>query len=151
MRTNRILWLACLVVAVTLAPGCQKKAEAPPPTPAPTGPGPFRVASFELGKALTADKKVAAPMTSFGTRDTIYVAIASEGAADSTTLSARWTFQASPTESLLVAQDDQRLAPTGPAQTEFHIMKPTAWPKGPYTVEIAVDGKSAGRKSFDIK
>ena len=150
MRKTRLLWLLSLAVAVLVAPGCQKKAEAPPPPAEPPGPGPFRVVSFELGKALTPDKKVVAPQASFGPRDTIYVAIASEGASTGTALTARWTFQDGK-DTLLVAEDTQQLAPTGPAQTEFHILKPTPWPKGPYAVEVSFDGTSAGRKSFDIK
>ena len=128
--------------------GCQQKREPPPPAATTTpAPPPFKVTGIELGKALTAEKKIAAPLTAFGTRDTIYAVIASEGVSKSTKVAARWTFQ----DTSLVAEDAQDLAPTGPAWTEFHILKPTRWPKGKYAVEVSVDGAPAGRKEFQIQ
>ena len=149
MRRHVSAGLSSLAFAsLLLTVGCQKKAETPPP-PAATTPAPptFKVTGIELGKALSADKKIAAPMTTFGTRDTIFAVIASEGASKSTKVATRWTFQ----DTLVVAQDSQDLAPTGPAWTEFHITKPTRWPKGRYAVEVTVDSVAAGRKEFEIK
>lgn len=146
MRRTVVAGFAILALAGSLAAGCQKKAETPPPVTTPA-PAPFKVTGIELGKSLTADKRVAAPTESFGTRDTIYAVIASEGAAKSATVKARWTYQ----DTTLVAEDTQQLAPTGPAWTEFHIMKPTRWPVGNYAIEVTVDGADAGRKTFSIK
>ena len=148
MRRSVLPGLVSLALAATVVFGCQKKAETPPPAATTTpAPEPFRVTGIELGKTLTADKKVAAPMTTFGTRDTIYAVIASEGAAKSVTLKARWTYQ----DTILVAADSQVVAPTGPAWTEFHILKPTRWPAGSYAVEVTSDGVDAGRKTFAVK
>lgn len=146
MRRTAVAGFAILALAGSLVAGCQKKAETPPPVTTPA-PAPFKVTGIELGKNLTADKRVAAPTESFGTRDTIYAVIASEGAAKSATVKARWTYQ----DTTLVAEDTQQLAPTGPAWTEFHIMKPTRWPVGNYAIEVTVDGADAGRKAFSIK
>ena len=149
MRRHVSAGLSSLAFAgLLLTVGCQKKAETPPP-PAATTPAPptFKVTGIELGKALSADKKIAAPMTTFGTRDTIFAVIASEGTSKSTKVGTRWTFQ----DTLVVAQDSQDLAPTGPAWTEFHITKPTRWPTGKYAVEVTVDSVAAGRKDFEIK
>jgi hypothetical protein len=147
MRRTVMPGLVSLALAGALAFGCQKKAETPPPAATTPAPAPFKVTGIELGKALTADRKIAAPMTSFGTRDTIYAVIASEGAARSVTLKARWTYE----DTILVAADSQVVAPTGPAWTEFHILKPTRWPVGPYAVEVTSDGVDAGRKTFAVK
>ncbi len=49
------------------------------------------------------------------------------------------------------APPSEGIAPTGPAATEFHIAKGSAWPAGKYKVEIAVDGTPAGTKDFEIK
>jgi hypothetical protein len=146
MRRTAVAGLAILALAGSLVAGCQKKAETPPPVTTPA-PAPFKVTGIELGKSLTADKRIATPTESFGTRDTIYAVIASEGAAKSATVKARWTFQ----DTTLVAEDTQQLAPTGPAWTEFHIMKPTRWPVGNYAIEVTVDGADSGRKTFSIK
>ena len=142
--TSRLAVLALLVL--TVAAGCQKKQEPAPvaETPKPT---PFRVLSMDLGKRLDGEKKVASPTAVFGPRDTIYVAIATEGSASSVTLRALWMFE----DGQKVADDAQDLAPTGPAQTEFHIMKATPWPKGKYTVEVFSDTTSAGKKEFMVQ
>ena len=147
---RRTVMLAALALATALA-GCQKKAEAPPPVATTTpAPKPFQVTGIELGKTLTADRKIAAPTTSFGTKDTIYAVIASEGEAKSVTLGARWTYMDGK-DVLLVAADSQMVAPTGPAWTEFHILKPTRWPAGTYALDVTADGKAAGHQNFNVK
>ena len=85
--------------------------------------------------------------TTFGRRDTIYASVATEGAAPSKTLTAKWTFQDGQT----VKEQAESIAPTGPAATEFHISKKGPWPVGKYKVEILVDGASAGSKDFEVK
>jgi hypothetical protein len=147
---RRWIGLSCCLaasLALVLA-GCQKKAEAPPPA-APAAPPspPFKVTGMELGKALTADHRIATPMTSFGAKDTIYVVVASEGASKGTMLRVRWTYQ----DTVLVSADSQMVAPTGPAYSEFHVLKPTHWPKGHYAVAVKADTAFAGAKTFDVK
>jgi len=147
MRRTVMPGIVSLALASLLAFGCQKKAETPPPAATTPPPAPFRVTGVELGKSLTADKRIAAPMTTFGSKDTIYAVIASEGAAKSVTIRARWTYR----DTILVASDSQMVAPTGPAWTEFHILKPTRWPTGAYAIEVTTDGQAAERKSFEVK
>ena len=135
----------------------QRDARRPAPAPqnetrrraAPAAPAAkeFSVGNIDLGKQIGADKRVTTPGTSFGPRDTIYVSVATDGAAPSKTITAKWTFQDGQT----VNQGSETIAPTGPAATEFHIAKKSPWPVGKYKVEIAVDGSSAGTKEFEIK
>lgn len=150
MRRSVMPGLVSLALAGALAFGCQKKAETPPPASTTPAPAPFRVTGIELGRTLTADRKIAQPQATFGTKDTIYAVIASEGAAKSVTLKATWTYQDG-NDVLLVAADSQVVAPTGPAWTEFHILKPTRWPAGSYAVAVTSDGADAGRKTFEVK
>ena len=150
IRSRRMLWAAGLAVAVIGMPACKKKeAPAPPAEAAAPAPAPpaFAVQGIDVGKSIGADKKVTAPATTFGRRDTIYVSVATEGAAPSTTISAKWTFQ----DGQVVKEQSEAIAPTGPAATEFHISKPKPWPVGKYKVEIAVDGAAAGSKEFEVK
>ena len=51
--------------------------------PAPAAAAPFQVTRIDLGNAVGADKKVAAPTTTFKPADTIYASIVTEGAAPS--------------------------------------------------------------------
>ena len=152
IRTRRMMWSAGLGVVVIGMGACKKKeapappAEAATPAPAPAPPA-FAVQTIEVGKGIGADKRVTAPTASFGRRDTIYVSVATEGAAPSKSISAKWTFQ----DGQVVKEQSEAIAPTGPAATEFHISKPKPWPVGKYKVEIAVDGAAAGSKDFEVK
>lgn len=149
MRSRSFGPLAALVVLATLSfAGCAKKEEAAPPPVAETPkPVPFRIVSMDLGKRLDADKRIAEPAVTFGARDTIHFSIASEGSSPTVTLRALWKFE----DGQVVADDAQQLAPTGPAQTEFHILKSTPWPKGKYSVELFADTTSAGKKEFMVQ
>jgi hypothetical protein len=158
-RTTTLI-LVLLVGCIALF-GCKKKEEAPPPeatvtpaaveTPAPVATPAvvaFKVTSIDLGKAIGADKKVTDAATTFAPKDTIYAVANSEGTAASVKLTAKWTFG---DKNQSVKDEDQTIAPTGPAATEFHVSKPKGWPVGHYKVEILADGVSAGTKEFDVK
>lgn len=147
--SRRMVWVAALGMIVSGVTACKKKeapappAEAAAPAPAPT----FAVQSVDVGKAINADKRVTAPTTTFGRRDTIYVSVVTEGAAPSKAIAAKWSYQDGQT----VKEQSEAIAPTGPAATEFHISKPKPWPVGKYKVEITVDGAPAGSKDFEVK
>ncbi len=149
---RRTLYTLTLGLATMAAPACKKKTEtaaAPPDTTAAAAPAPapFAVQGVEVGKQIGPDKRVTAPSTSFAPKDTIYVSVATDGAAPSKTIAAKWTFGSGK----LVKADSQTIAPTGPAATEFHISKPSGWPVGKYKVDISVDGSPAGSKEFEVK
>jgi hypothetical protein len=122
------------------------------PTAAPTAPAavespaPFSVQGVSLGNAIGADKRVATPTNSFAKTDTIYASVATDGAAPSVTLAARWTFEGGQ----LVSESSQAIAPSGPTATEFHIAKPDGWPAGTYTVEISADGVVVASQQFSV-
>lgn len=153
-NSRRSLVLALGLVAAVTA-GCKKSAPAPqeeasgpasPPAAAPAA-AEFKVANIDVGKSIGADKRVTSSASSFRPKDTIYVSVATEGAAPSKTITAKWTYE----DGQVVKEDTESIAPTGPAVTEFHIAKPSGWPTGKYKVDIAVDGASAGSKEFEIK
>jgi hypothetical protein len=109
---------------------------------------PIKVSDIQVGKAVGSDKKVANQTTDFGVRDTMYVAVLTDGAAKDAKVTAKWTFNGKQ----VVKQDSQTISPTGGENvTEFHIDKKTAWPKGKYTVEVLLNGVSAGTKDLEVK
>jgi len=122
-----------------------KKAPPPPPPAAPAAVT-FAVTGVTLGKAVAADRSVAQPLTAFGPKDTIYASVATVGSSSSATMAALWTFQTGQ----VVFADTQAIAPTGPANTEFHISKPSGWPVGKYKVTISLDGALAGAQDFEV-
>ena len=132
--------------AVLLATAACKKSP-PPAEPLPPPPAPVAVSSLDLGKAVGTDKHVTNSESNFGVRDTIYASVGSTGASSGATLTAKWTFQGGQT----VYSTSQTIAPTGPATTEFHITKASAWPVGKYKVWIILNGAPAKDKEFEIK
>ena len=153
--TNTRIATAKVMLAVTLAAltaACGKKDDAAvavdttgmvnPPAAATA----LRVSEIETGKKLEADKSIGDGTDDFGVRDTIYVAVKTEGSG-SGTLAAKWMYQDGQT----VEQSSQSVSPTGDAWHEFHIQKSTAWPAGKYKVEVTLDGAPAGTKDFEIK
>ena len=126
-----------LCLALVAPAGCKKAEEAP--KAAPAAPVAFHVTRVDLGNAIGADKKVTAPSVTFKPGDTIYASVASEGAAASVALGARWTFE----DGQLVNETTQNIAPTGPAVTEFHIAKPDGWHSSRYALTVTRCGPSA--------
>jgi len=104
------------------------------------------VTRIDLGNAIGTDKKVTAPAVTFKPNDTIYASVLSEGTAPAVALAVRWTFE----DGQLVNEATQKIAPTGPAVTEFHIVKPDGWPAGKYQVAVAANGQSAGTVQFTV-
>ncbi len=147
MRIGTQLSVAMIGLAA-LAGGCKKKEPPPPPVVvAPAPPPPVAVAGIEMGRAIGADKAVAAATTVFGVRDTIFASIGTTGVSQASTLTAKWTFSTGQT----VDSSSVAIAPTGPAMTEFHITSKKAWPVGKYKVAIMLDGKPAGEREFEVK
>jgi hypothetical protein len=145
---RRFFTFALGLAAITLA-GCKKQASTPQTETGAAAPAAaeFSVSGVEVGKQLGPDKRITNPTTTFGPKDTIYVSVATEGAAPSKTISAKWSFQ----DGQVIKEATETVAPTGPAATEFHIAKASAWPVGKYKVEISVDGSPAGSKDFEVK
>jgi hypothetical protein len=150
-----------LALASLVAGGCRREEEAPPPAaaapqpevppvaapaPSPAAQAP-RVSAIELGRSVDESKRIAAPATSFAPTDTIYASVATEGAAGTGTLSARWTYQ----DGQLVNESSQELPAQGPAVTEFHISRPSGWPAGRYRLEIALNGQPMGSRDFEVR
>lgn len=135
---------AALVMSLALltSVGCRRQQAAGPEGLAPA----VSVSAIDLGRSLNADKSIADNTTSFKPSDTIYVSVATAGAASGATLMVKWTYQ----DTLTVDESTQTISPTGPARTEFHITKADGWPVGRYKVEVMLNGAPAGTKEFDV-
>ncbi len=163
MKSNNKTFAAISVFAAALALGACGKKEEPVPAPMPTAPAPMpapeatpppaapmsavTLTSTTLGNAVDASNAVTTPTETFGSKDTIYASVATNGSSASTPITAKWMFQ----DGQMVNESTQTIAPTGPAVTAFHIAKPDGWPLGQYTVEISMDGKVVDTKKFTVK
>ncbi len=109
---------------------------------------PLRVSDIQVGKRISSDKRINDQTDDFAVRDTIYASVVTDGASTGSKLAAKWTYN----DKQVVNEESQSISPAGGTTvTEFHITKPTAWPKGSYKVEILLDGVSAGTKQFQVK
>jgi hypothetical protein len=136
--------------------GCKK--EPPPPTPAPTiattttttQPAVVSVSMVTLGNAIDADKKITTVVDTFTPKETIYASVDTIGTGPAK-LRALWSF----VRGEKVAKVDEttiEISPTGPATSEFHVSKPSGWPKGDYKVEIFLNDAAvpAQTKTFKV-
>jgi len=165
MNTNR-LHLAMLAVLIGSAAmvGCKKKEEpAPMPPvasePAATAPAPMPAAAatasvtgVDLGNAVGADMRVAAPMGTFAPKDTIYAAVmtatSDPAASVAGKLGAKWTHVDS---NQVVHEDSKDLTFAGDGVTDFQISNPDGWPTGKYKVEIMLDGNVVQTREFEVR
>jgi hypothetical protein len=140
---------------VVMSAACAKKE--PEPTPAPpvaapttTLPAPVSVSSVTLGKAVSADKKVSEAADAFGAKETIYASVETAGTGHAK-LRALWTFVKGE-KTAKVDETTLEFDSTGPATNEFHIAKPSGWPKGDYRLDVFLnDGATpAMSKTFKV-
>ena len=155
IRIRAISTVLCVLLVAFVA--CKKKEEAPAPAPVveptmvpipPTAAPAVNIVSVDLGKSLGPDKKVAASMDTFAAKDTIFTVVSTDGSAASSTIHFKVT---APDGTTTVKEDSKTIAPTGPANTEFSIQKPSGWPKGTYSVAVSVDGGPVTTKTFTVK
>jgi len=130
--------------AVVPPPAATEPAPAPPPAPEPAV-APTTVTTVDLGNAVGADNRVAAPLTSFAKKDTIHASVATDGGSAGN-LNAKWTFQ----DGQVVHTEDKAIA-AGPQVTDFQISKPDGWPVGKYKLEVSLDGAVVQTREFDVK
>ena len=153
--SKRTLYALSMLLLILLA-ACAKTDEqttplpeaAPPPAaPAPEPVG-VNAGLIDVGKAVGPDKRVTAPTSSFAKSDTIYASVDTTGTGTAT-LKATWTYKKGG-QSTVLSEDTQTITPTGPATTEFHVTNPKGWPAGEYQVELFLDGKPIGVKTFTV-
>jgi len=137
--------ILALTLAAALSAACARSNENSGATG--TSGTAVRVSKIDMGRSLAADKTINDNTASFKPNDTIYASIATEGAAATATLKARWTYQ----EGQVVNESTQTLAPTGDARTEFHISKSDGWPTGKYKLEVFLNGSSAATRDFQVE
>src|SRR5262245_46190850 len=127
--------------------GAACKSEPPPPPPTTAAPATTTlppapsVGGVTLGNAVGADKRVSAPSDTFGAKDTIYASVDTAGTGH-VKLRALWSFVKGE-KAAKVDETTIEFESSGPATNEFHISKPSGWPKGDYKVEVFLNDSPA--------
>ena len=105
----------------------------------------LQVTAIQLGKSLNADNSVADFTTVFDPHDTVYLSVLTSGGG-SGTISVRWTLGGK-----VLGEPKKRVANQDVAATEFTLKSAAGFPPGQYTVEIFVDEKSVGTRTFRVQ
>ena len=105
---------------------------------------PLRVDTIQLGRSLNPDNSVASHTSSFKPLDTMYVSMLTP-AKGRGTIGVRWTYAGR-----LVSDPSKEVSYKGPAATEFHIQNSSGFPPGDYSVEVFLDGQSAGKRDYRV-
>jgi len=143
-RYPAILLLGALAAG---APGCKKGSNTGAGESTETATAAASISEIQVGRRLTADKRVAQTTTTFSPRDTIYAVAVTQGSSPNATITARWTYEDG---GQVVKEDSRSIAASGTEATEFHITKPSGWPKGKYRVTLSLGG-STESKDFEVK
>lgn len=122
----------------------QPLAAAAPAMPAP--PQPFGVTGVEMGSTIDSGNKIATATSAFAPDEMFYVSVATEGAAQGRSLTARWSYQ----NGQVFGTESKTINTTGPQHTEFHVSKTSPWPLGSYKVEILLNGAVVEYREFDV-
>lgn len=148
MQVQKVSRSLCVALLV-LAAGCGGRTPETGGTPGTTGTtgAVVKVTDVALGRAIGSDKAISDSTDNFRPTDTIYASVTTDGAAQSATLRARWTFEDGQT----VDESSRTIAPANRERTEFHISKPNGWPAGKYKVEVFLNDQSAGTKNFEVQ
>ncbi len=144
----RIHTLVLLAAAAAFtSAGCKGRSDtAPAQDVGMATAGEVAIANVQLGKSLAADKRVASATSTFSPRDTIFASVETSGSAPNATINARWTYEGQQ----IVKEDTRTIAPSGTETTEFHITKPSGWPKGKYQFTVSLGG-STQSKDFEVR
>ena len=144
-RYPAVLLLAANVLAV---PGCKKSSDTGTAAGTETATAQASITDIQLGRHLSADKRVSDATTKFSPRDTIYAVALTQGSSPNATVTARWTYEEG---GQVVKEDSRSIAANGTEATEFHISKPSGWPTGRYKVDVSLNGAPAQSKEFTVQ
>jgi hypothetical protein len=165
MKTNRLhLAMLAVLIGTTAMVGCKKKEEPAPmppaasepatttPAPMPAATATASVTGVDLGNAVGADMRVAAPMGTFSPKDTIHASVltatSDPAASVAGKLGAKWTHVDS---NQTVHEESKDLTFAGDGVTDFQISKPDGWPTGKYKVEVMLDGNVVQTREFEVR
>ena len=151
---NRLTLPFAFAIGALATAACAKK-EQPPADSAAAAPAPMptaAVTTIEVGKSIDASKRITDTTSTLMPRDTMYISVVTSNATPITMLKTVVTFQ----DGQVVDSTSQAVATAtaggmgGSSVTEFHLTKPGGWPTGDYTVEVFLDGQSAGTRTIKV-
>jgi hypothetical protein len=105
---------------------------------------PLKVGGIQLGSSLNADNTVGRFTTTFKPTDTIYLSVLTTDMG-SGTITAKWSYNGRP-----AGERSKAVSFRIAGATEFHMQSSEGFPPGPYSVEVLLDGKPVGTRTFTV-
>jgi len=109
------------------------------------GSPPLQITTIQLGRSLNADQSVSSFTTIFTPQDTVHLSVLTTGGG-SGTLGVRWKYGEK-----VVGESEKRVANRDFAATDFPLRSAGGFPPGEYSVEVFLDGKSVGTRTFKVQ
>ena len=106
--------------------------------------GPLHAANIQVGRAINPDDSVGSPSTLFKPNETIYVSVLTD-AAGKGTIGVKWMYG-----DRVIDEPSKEVSFKGPGATAFQMQNSGGFPTGSYSVEVFVDGVSAGKRAFKV-
>jgi hypothetical protein len=105
---------------------------------------PLTVGTIQVGRSLNADSSISSLTSSFKPSETVYVAVLNPQRGEGT-IGVRWYYGTQ-----LISEREKQVKFKGASATEFHLQSAAGFPLGDYSVEILLNGQSAGRRNFNV-
>ena len=106
--------------------------------------GPLELANIQVGRSLNQDQSVGQPTTRFKPGETVYVSIHTT-ARGKGTVGVRWKYG-----NRVIDEPAKQISTDGADATEFHLQNSGGFPVGDYSVEVLIDGKLVGTRTFKV-
>lgn len=105
---------------------------------------PLSLANIQVGRSLNPDGSVGSITSLFKPTETVYVAVHTLEAG-SGTVGVKWMYGTQ-----VIDEPSKQVSYDGPAATEFQMRNTGAFPPGDYSVEVFLDGRSVGKRTFKV-
>jgi hypothetical protein len=107
-----------------------------------------KVNRVDLGREMTADRRVVTWGTAFAPADTVFASVALTGPTTPTQVTARWV-----TADGQLVEETTETVTAGDTETAtmFYLVKPAGLPPGNYKLEIVSDGVVVSTREFMIE
>lgn len=100
--------------------------------------------AIDVGSAVDAEGRIGAPTRRFDRQSTVFVSITTEGGGEAT-LHVRWLGNAE-----ILAEQDQKIDPNGPANFVFKLAPPNGWPTGKSRAVFWMNDEEKHTAEFEV-
>jgi hypothetical protein len=144
--------LGAQVAVVAALAGACTRSEVPRPEGGETGltdsavTTELHVSNVMIGRQIGPGNRITEPTFQFAPQDTVYVSVATEGAAEGGTLTAAWRSQSGE-----ILQKSSEPVPPAGENTEFRLSQPKGLKPGTYKVIIFLGSDSVETKVFAVR